>query len=160
MSSVLIATFNDCEVAERVRVMLVADGFPTDRVELTSCRELGRAQCEPADSPHGKCVQYFRTLLGREDERQYPEMLAQRVDSGGAVVTVLPRGAIETARAAEILDQGRPEEVVGHDLANHGWEHAAAKHGGNYWVQHLWLEHSADSDCLYCRLFPSKAHAH
>jgi hypothetical protein len=159
VSTVLIATFNEYDLADRLRVILVADGFPTDRVDLTSSRELGRAQLEPADSLHGKCVQYFRTLLGREDERDYPEMLAQRVDNGGAIVTVLPRGAIETARAAEILDQGKPEDVVGHDLTNHGWEHAAAKHGG-YWVQHLWLEHSADSDCLYCRLFPSKSHSH
>jgi hypothetical protein len=160
VSTVLIAVFSQYEVAERMRVALVVDGFPTDRVELTASRELGRAELEPADSPHGKCVQYFRTLLGREDEREYPEKLAQRVDNGAAIVTVLPRGAIETARAAEILDQGKPEDVVGHDLTNHGWEHAAAKHGGNYWIQHLWLQHSADSDCLYCRLFPSKAHSH
>jgi hypothetical protein len=159
MSTVLIAAFNDYEAAARVRVTLVADGFPTDRVELTASCEVGRAQLAPADSLHGKCVQYFRTLLGRPEERDFPERLAGCVDNGGAIVTVLPRGAIETARAAEILDQGHPDDVVGHDLTNHGWEHAAARHGG-YWVQHLWLEHSADSDCLYCRLFPSKAHTH
>jgi len=62
MSAVLLAVFNDYEAAERVRLTLFRDGFPTDRVELTATCELGRAGCEPADSVHGKCVQYFRTL--------------------------------------------------------------------------------------------------
>jgi hypothetical protein len=157
MSAVLLAVFNDYEAAERVRVMLVRDGFPTDRVELTAASELGRAAFEPADSLHGKCVQYFRTLLRGDDERQYPELLAQRVVNGAATITVLPRGAIETARATEILQQAHPADVVGHDLANHGWEHAAAKHDG-YWVQHVWLQSSPETDCLYCRLFPGSSH--
>jgi len=65
MSAVLLAVFNDYEAAERVRVLLVRDGFPTDRVELTASCEMGRAGCEPADSLHGKCVQYFRTTIKR-----------------------------------------------------------------------------------------------
>lgn len=159
MSAVLLAVFDDHDAAERVHVQLVRDGFPTDRVELTASGDLGRAEVEPATTPHEKCVQYFRTLLPREDERQYPEMLAERIDKGAAVVTVLPRGEIETARATEILQQARPSEVIGHDLEKHGWERAAAKHEG-YWVQHVWLEKSAETDCLYCRLFPGRAHAH
>src|SRR6267378_4144265 len=98
MSAVILAVFNDYEAADRVRVMLVRDGFPTDRVQLTASCELGCAGLEPAQSQHGKCVQYFRTLLRNEDEQHYPEMLAQRVDNGAACVTVHPRGAIETAR--------------------------------------------------------------
>jgi len=157
MSAVILAVFNDHEAAERVRTMLVHDGFPTDRVELTASCELGRAGLEPADSPHGKCVQYFRALLTGDGERDYPEMLAQRVDNGAATIAVHPRGAIETARATEILQQAHPADVVGHDLANQRWEHAAAKHEG-YWIQHVWLEHSPDTDCIYCRLFPGSSH--
>jgi hypothetical protein len=160
MSAVLLAVFNNYETAERVRVTLFREGFPTDRVELTAACELGRAGCEPADSPHDKCVQYFRALLKREDERHYPEMLAHRVDAGAATITVLPRGAIETARATEILKEALPADVVGHDLTKHGWERAAAKHGGAYWVQHVWIEASPETDCIYCRLFPGKAHSH
>jgi hypothetical protein len=160
MSTVLLAVFNNYETAERVRVMLFRDGFPTDRVELTATCELGRAGCEPAVSPHDKCVQYFRTLLKREDEKHYPEILAQRLDSGAATITVHPRGAIETARATEILKQAEPADVVGHDLAKHGLEHAAAKHGGAYWVQHVWIEGSPETDCIYCRLFPGGVHSH
>ena len=157
MSAVLLAVFNDYETAERVRVTLFRDGFPTDRVELTAACELGRAGVQPADSTHGKCVQHFRTLLKHEDERHYPELLARRIDDGAATIAVLPRGAIETERATEILQQAHPVDVVGHDLAKHGWEHAAAKHGGVYWIYHVWIEGSPETDCIYCRLFPGKS---
>ncbi len=157
MSTLILAVFNDFETAERVRVSLVKDGFPTDRVELTAPCELGRAGCEPATTPHEKCVQYFRTLLRNKGEEHYPEMLALRIDNGAACVTVQPRGAIETARATEILQQAHPADVVAHDLAKHGWEHAASKHGGKYWIVHVWLEHT-ESDCIYCRLFPGSSH--
>jgi hypothetical protein len=63
MSAVLLAVFNDYDTADRMRVMLVRDGFPTDRVHLTASCELGCAGIEPANSPHAKCVQYFRALL-------------------------------------------------------------------------------------------------
>jgi hypothetical protein len=158
MSAVILAVFNDYDTAERVRVSLIRDGFPTDRVELTGPSELGRAACQPATSSHEKCVQYFRTLLRNEGEEHYPEMLAQRIDGGAATVTVQPRGAIETARATEILQQAHPADVVAHDLAKHGWERAAAKHSGKYWVQHVWLEDSPETDCIYCRLFPGSSH--
>src|SRR5437867_2503388 len=108
MSSIILAVFNDYETAERVRVALFRDGFPTDRVELTAPCEMGRAGCEPAETPHDKCVQYFRTLLRDEGEKHYPEMLAQRIDNGGATVTVHPRGTIETKRATEILTEAHP----------------------------------------------------
>ncbi len=159
MSAVILAVFSDYDAAERVRVTLVQDGFPTDRVDLTGHDDLGRAALEPADSPHGKCVQYFGTLLANEDERHYPEVLAQRIDHGAATVAVHPRGARETARATEILRQANPSDLVEHDLANQGWEHAAARTDG-YWIKHVWLESSPDTDCIYCRLFPSSPHPH
>jgi hypothetical protein len=159
MSAVLLAVFNDYETADRVRVMLVRDGFPTDRVHLTASCELGCAGFEPADSAHGKCVQYFQTLLKHEDERHFPEILARRVDNGAATITVLPRGTVETERATELLRQSHPADVVEHDLAKQGWEHACSKHGGGvYWIQHIWLEPSPETDCIYCRLFPGGSH--
>jgi uncharacterized membrane protein len=157
MSTVLVAVFDDYEAADLVRQVLVQDGFPTDRVELTALRELGRTSFQPADSPHGKFVQYFRSVLCREDEREYPEMLAQRIDNGATTITVHPRGAIETERATQIIQHAHPAEVLGHDLTKHGWEHAAARHEGA-WAQYVWLEHSPnDPDCIYCRLFPHLA---
>jgi hypothetical protein len=159
MSAVILAVFPDYETADRVRMKLVQDGFPTDRVELTATRELGRAALEPAESPHGKCVQYFSTVLAREDEQPYVEALVQHIENGAATITVHPRGALETNRATEIIQQAKPADVVGHDLTKHGWEHAAAKNDGS-WIQHVWLEASPDTDCIYCRLFPTKSHSH
>jgi len=76
MRAILLAVFDDHSVAERVRVSLVRDGFPTDRVELTASCEPGRASLGPADSPHDKFVQYFGVLFTREDQRHYAEQLA------------------------------------------------------------------------------------
>jgi hypothetical protein len=158
MSTVLLAVFDDFAAADRVREMLVLDGFPTDRVDLTALSEFGRAGLQPSDSPHAKCVQHFRCLLGLELEPDYPEQLAQRIDAGAATVAVHPRGEIETARAAEILREAHPSDLRGRDLANHGWEHAAARNK-SAWVQHLWFETPADSPhCIYCRMFPSHRH--
>jgi hypothetical protein len=159
MSAVMLAVFNDHSAAERVRTRLVTDGFPTDRVELTASQEPGRAGLEPADSSHGQFLQYFRTLLNRDDERLFVEALAERVRGGAATVTVHPRGAIETGRAAEILEGEGAVEVVGHDLENQGFEHAAAR-GEGYWVRHFMLDNPTGADCIYCRLFPGHKHEH
>lgn len=157
MSAVLLGVYVNHEAAERVRTELVMDGFPTDRVELTDSLELGRAGVEPAATPHEKFIQYFRTLFCFESERHYAEVLADRIERGAATVTVHPRGAIETSRAAEILRNGELTELAEHDLANQAFEHAAAHHDGP-WIRYLWLENKSDTACIYCRLFARHAH--
>ena len=152
MSAVLLAVFNDYDAAERVRMDLFRDGFPTDRVELTACCEPGRAGCEPATSLHDKFVLYFRTLFNREDERLCAELLADRVEQGVATITVHPRGAVETARATAILEGGAPLEILRHDLLNQKWEHAAAAREGP-WIQNFWIENPHKAHCIYCRIF-------
>jgi len=159
MSAVLLAVFNEYGVADRVRTRLVSDGFPTDRVELTASSEPGRAGLQPARQTHDKFVQYFRTLLKEEDEQPFVEALVDRVEGGAVTVTVHPRGAIETARAAEILEDAGAVEVVGHDLANQSFERAAAPKDGP-WVRHFMLDNPTGADCIYCRLFPGHAHEH
>jgi hypothetical protein len=118
MSAVLLAVFNEHKVAARARVALVRDGFPTDRVELTADCEPGRAGLEPADSPHGRFVQYFRVLFTFEDERHHAEQLAKRVDNGAATITLHPRGSMEIARATQILMNAQAVQLISHDLAN------------------------------------------
>lgn len=118
MSAVLLAVFNEYQVAERVRVELVRDGFPTDRVELTAGCEPGRAGLEPADSLHERFVQYFRVLFTFEDERHYAEQLAKCVDNGDAIITVHPRGSREAARATQILGNTGAVLLISHDLEN------------------------------------------
>jgi hypothetical protein len=160
MSAVLLAVFGQYGDAERVRTQLVRDGFPTDRVELTSATEPGRAGVHPADSRRARFVQYFRTLLNEEDERPFADALAERVEGGGAAtIAVHPRGAIETARAAEILQDAGAVELVGHDLQNQSFEHAASRSDG-YWVRHFMLDNPTGADCIYCRLFPAHKHEH
>ena len=157
MSAVLLAVFNEYGVADRVRTRLVGDGFPTDRVELTASCEPGRAGLHPATSARAKFLQYFRTLLSEDNEWPYVELLAARVDDGAATITVHPRGAIETARAAEILETEGAVEVVGHDLENQTFEYAASP-GDGYWVRHFMLDNPTGADCIYCRLFPGHRH--
>jgi hypothetical protein len=157
MSAVLLAVFNEYGAADRVRTRLVRDGFPTDRVELTGSSEPGRAGLQPAPQPHDKFLQYFRTLLKEADEQPFVEALVRRVEGGAVTVTVHPRGAIETARAAEILENEGAAEVVGHDLASQAFERAAAPKEGP-WVRHFMLENPTGADCIYCRLFPGHQH--
>jgi hypothetical protein len=157
MSAVLLGVFNEYGVADRVRTRLVGDGFPTDRVELTASCEPGRAGLHPAASARAKFAQYFRTLLSTDDERPFVERLAERVEGGAVTIAVHPRGAIETARAAEILETEGAVEVVGHDLENQTFEHAASS-GDGYWVRHFMLDNPTGADCFYCRLFPGHRH--
>jgi hypothetical protein len=157
MSAVLLAVFDEYGVADRVRTRLVGDGFPTDRVELTASCEPGRAGLHPAASARAKFAQYFSTLLSTDDERPFVELLAERVEGGAVTIAVHPRGAIETARAAEILETEGALEVVGHDLENQTFEHAASS-GDGYWVRHFMLDNPTGADCFYCRLFPGHRH--
>ena len=158
MSAILLAVFTDYSDAQRVRTQLVRDGFPTDRVELTANQERGRAAEQPGKSAHAQFVQYFRMLLNQADEREFAEDLAQRVEAGGtATVAVHPRGAIETHRAVQLLESAGAREVLGHDLANQAFEHAASRTDG-YWVRHFIPPNPTGADCIYCRLFPGHPH--
>lgn len=153
MSAVLLAVFNEYERAHRLRLELVSDGFPTDRVELTAACDPGRAACCPAEDPRGRFVQYFRMLLKADADRQHAESLADRLDGGAAIITVHPRGAVEIGRATKIIEAATPAEVIHRNLRNHWWGFAAAR-AEQPWIRHVWLEKS-DIHCIYCRLFDS-----
>lgn len=127
MSAVLLALFDHYEIAERVRVDLVRDGFPTDRIELTASCEPGRAGLEPADSLHDRFVQYFRVLFTSDDERHHAEQLANSLDNGAATITVHPRGSVETARAKQILLNAHAVKLISHDLASPTTERTAVR---------------------------------
>jgi hypothetical protein len=158
MSAVLLAVFDDVETAERARLALFRDGFPTDRVELTAREQPGRAASEPGASLHERLAQYFRTLFAHADGAQHAHRLADSIERGAAAITVLPRGDIEVRRAAELLGYSEPHELLERDLHAQSWEFAAAPRAMP-WVRTLWLEPGPEaSHCVYCRLFPGSAH--
>jgi hypothetical protein len=159
MSAVLLAVFEDYDVAERALVGLVQDGFPTDRVELTCRHAPGRAGLHPAASLHDKLSQYFCNLFCSDGERPYGEQLANRVENGAVTLTVHPRGLVEAKRAAQLLHAGGSQEVAEHDMANHGMEHAAAASDRSAWVSNFWIPSSKEYHCIYCRMFgPGPSH--
>ncbi|HEY6924743.1 MAG TPA: hypothetical protein VI653_14815 [Steroidobacteraceae bacterium] len=131
MSAVLVAAFNDQVTAERVRTRLVQDGFPTDRVQLTSYEELGQAELVPRAGLDEKLNQHFGKLFqdsGADSEGGRSARLFQRaVLEGKAVIAVQPRGDVETQRALQLLNDSGPVELRGADLQNQTLEHAATE---------------------------------
>jgi hypothetical protein len=132
MSAVLVAAFNDHATAEGVRTRLVQDGFPTDRVQLTSSQELGQVELVPRASLGEKLTGYFSKLFqgasGANEEGERSAGLFQRaVLDGKAIIAVQPRGGIETQRALQLLNDAGPVELRGADLDKQGLEHAATE---------------------------------
>ena len=126
MTAVLAALLPNHEAAQAVRTRLVADGFPTDRVELTSKNELGRAKLVPAAAVSEKLTQHFRQLFPAQEDAEATQILSRGVLAGRAVITVQPRGDVETQRACEILEQANPLELRDRDLDNQPLERAAS----------------------------------
>ncbi len=126
MAAVLVALYEGHDAAERVRNRLVHEGFPTDRVKLTSAREPGQAGNVPADSPAGQFHEYFRSLFDSDDLVRHADMLADRVSRGAAAVTVHPRGDDEISQAMQVLEAGQPLELGREHLDDTFMEHAAA----------------------------------
>ena len=126
MSAVLAAVYDSHQSAEQVRTLLVNDGFPTDRVELTSRQELGQAKLVPADDLEDKLTGYFQQLFpdGRGDVPV--NQLQSAIRAGQAVIAVHPRGQVETDRAIQILNVAGPMQIEARDLDKQSVEHAAA----------------------------------
>jgi hypothetical protein len=135
-----------------VRLDLVRDGFPTDRVDLTAECDPGRVALGPAGSPHEMLIRHFGGLFSGAGERAYVERLAELIEHGGAAVTIHPRGPLETLRVREILSSAHPLEVADHDVSNQRLEHAAAAHA-RPWIRTFWVDSDHPADCIYCRLF-------
>jgi hypothetical protein len=112
MTPVIVALFDDYGTAERVRTELVADGIPTDRVELTSLLESGQADAEPGDAFLARVGNYFHTLLDQNGQHHgQADELAQRVRGGNSAIAVHPRLDYEFESVRRIFDRNRPVAV-------------------------------------------------
>jgi hypothetical protein len=111
MTPVIVALYDDFSVAQRVRTELVADGFPTDRVELTSRAESGQVDAEPAGAYGHKVSQYFHTIFDQTGDAASADQFAERVRNGSSAVTVHPRSVDEIDSAQTILQNNHPAEI-------------------------------------------------
>jgi hypothetical protein len=111
MTPVIVALFDDYGIADRVRTQLVADGFATDRVEVTSRLETGQADAEPGSGFAERVSNYFHTIFDQNEEQQQAEDFTARVVKGDSAVTVHPRADYEISSARRILEQNRPVRV-------------------------------------------------
>jgi hypothetical protein len=130
MSAVLAAVFDSPSIGEAVRTQLVKDGFPTDRVELTSRDELGQAKLVPRAGTDQKLAEYFRNLFqsgNYASAERWVALFQRAVLEGKVAVAVHPRGDTEINRALELLNRGNPVELRAVDLENQTLEHAAAE---------------------------------
>jgi hypothetical protein len=127
MSALVAALFKDHETAESVRTALVTEGFPTDRVQLTSASEPGPAALTPSGGKTDQLQSFFARIFPAADERAHLQSFVEGVRQGNAAVIVHPRGEIETQRALGILSSSDPIQMRKHDLANQSLERAASK---------------------------------
>jgi hypothetical protein len=138
MSALVVALYDNHAAAEQVRTQLVREGFPTDRVELTSSVEPGQAAVVgPSNDTREQLEHYFSSLFDREDERAHVDRFVDGIQQGHAALTVHPRGEVETNRALEIIEQAQPLEVCDHDLDKQGMERAATPHDKEPLVKQL-----------------------
>ena len=138
MSALVVALYDNHAAAERVRTRLVREGFPTDRVQLTSSDEPGQAAVVgQAPDLEAQLEEYFGGLFDRVEEIPNVHFFVDGVQQGHAALTVHPRGEIETNRALEILEEAQPLEICDHDLRAQGMEHAASRGDADPFLKQL-----------------------
>ena len=120
MPEVLVALYDSYGTADAVRAELVSAGFPTDRVELTSRVDEGRAGAVPGDRFGERVRRYFHTLFEDSESDRYTDFFAEGLQQGGATIAVHPRGEEEIEQAERMLRQHRPIEIEGRDLGFQG----------------------------------------
>src|SRR4051812_49344700 len=115
MGALVAALFKDHATAENVRIALVTEGFPTDRVQLTSQSEPGPAALTPSGGKTDQLQDFFAQVFPAAEERSHLESFVEGVRQGNAAVIVHPRGDLETQRALGILSSSDPIEMQEHD---------------------------------------------
>jgi hypothetical protein len=138
MSALVVALFDNHAAAARARTRLVREGFPRDRVQLTSQAEPGPAAVVgAAHDLESQLEEYFGALFDRIDELPNVHFFVDGVQQGYAALTVHPRGEVETNRALEIMEQSQALEICDHDLEDQEMEHAGSGHDEESFLRHL-----------------------
>jgi hypothetical protein len=138
MSALVVALYDNHAAADRVRTRLVKEGFPTDRVQLTSGDEPGQAAIVgAAPELEAQLEEYFSGLFDRVEEIPNVHFFVDGVQQGYAALTVHPRGEIETHRALEIMEEAQPLEICDHDLQDQDMEHAASRRDDDSFIKQL-----------------------
>jgi hypothetical protein len=138
MSAIVVALYDNHTAAERVRTRLVREGFPTDRVRLTSRKEPGEAAIVgPSKGLEAQLEEYFAGLFDRNEELPNVHLFVDGVQQGHAALAVHPRGKVETTRALQIMEEAQPIEICEHDLANQSMERAASPRNVEPFVKQL-----------------------
>jgi hypothetical protein len=138
MSAIVVALYDNHTAAERVRTRLVREGFPTDRVRLTSLNEPGEAAIVgPSDGFQAQLEEYFADLFDRDDELPNVHLFVDGVQQGHAALAVHPRGTVETTRALAIMEQAQPIEICEHDIGNQSMERAAGPRNAEPFLKQL-----------------------
>lgn len=126
MNALMLALFPDHEAAEAVRVALFRDGFPTDRLNVTSRIDEGSARVGPDVTQHHRLLTYFQSLFSLPGEQELAEHLTAQVEEGAAALTIHPRGDIEIVRATELVRHAHPVIFETRDLDSQAFERAAS----------------------------------
>ena len=111
MQDLIVALYDDHSRAVQVRTELVKDGFPTDRMQLTSLSEHRQADVGPSGAFAANLRDYFRTLSADDVAEQKLSAFAQAVLDGASALTIHPRGEEEIERAERILRARGPRDV-------------------------------------------------
>ena len=107
----IIVLYRALDTAERARVRLHKEGFATDRLDVVSKDDHGRAVEFPGQSAAEDLFAYFRVLLDGDREAPLVDGLVEAIADGKAVLVVLPRGAVEIEQARNIIEAHEPETV-------------------------------------------------
>ncbi len=107
----IIALYPNAEQAGNARTHLFSDGFATDRLDVVSWADPGRASAGPNDKVEDDLIAHFSVLLDDDRDTSLVERIVAALRSGQAALVVHPRGKVEIERAQELLEQHGPETV-------------------------------------------------
>lgn len=111
MKDWILAIYSDAQQANDVRMRLFASGIATDRLDVTTWQNAGRAMAVSPDDPEHGLRGHFSVLFeGRADAERGVQDIIESLQAGKACVTVHPRGVVEIRECRLIIDESQPQK--------------------------------------------------